>query len=181
MPESTNITLLELSGRFQAGGIEAVKQRYPEDKHFLVIPPEGSGQPSIVWTSQDNPITNSTALTEENKKRLLGQFANPKSIITPICKKGRNQNDEIIFGRDNKCDIRFASKEVSKLHASLKIKNDRAFLQDLESTNGTFINQCHMMPNCLYHVTPGQEVTFGTIRTAYIDLEHLLELVTLAT
>ena len=181
MPESTNVTLMELSGRFQAGGPEAITQRYPEDKHFLVIPPEGTKQPPLLWTSQTNTLQGTTELPAEDRKKLLTAYADPKTIITPLRKKNRNSKEDIIIGRGNDCDVRFKTKEVSKIHASLKVRDGKLLLEDLDSTNGTFINQCQMLPDSLYQISPGQELRFGTTRTAYIDLEHLLELVKLSS
>lgn len=180
MPESTNVTLMELSGRFQAGGPEAIIQRYPDDKHFLIIPPEGSKQPPLLWTSQTNPLQGKTESTTEDRRKILSIYTDPTTIITPLKKKNRNGDEDIIFGRSNDCDIRFKAKETSKIHAKLKIRGDKLLLEDLDSTNGTFINQCQMLPDSLYQISPGQEIKFGTTRTAYIDLEHLLELVKLS-
>ena len=181
MPESTNVTLMELSARFQAGGPEAITQRYPEDKHFLIIPPEGTEQPPLLWTSQTNPQQGITQITAEDRKKLLTAYADPGTVVTPLKKKSRNTQEDIIFGRGNDCDVRFKSKETSKTHARLKIRGDKLLLEDLDSTNGTFINQCQMLPDSLYQISPGQELRFGTTRTAYIDLEHLMELVKLST
>lgn len=180
MPESTNVTLMELSGRYQAGGVAAITQRYPEDLHFLVIPPAGTEQPPLLWTSQNNILQGTTELPIQDKKKLLTAYADPSTVITPLKKKNRNSKDDIIFGRGNDCDVRFKSKETSKIHAKLKISGNRLLLKDLGSTNGTFINQCRMLPDSLYEISPGQELKFGTTKTMYIDLEHLLELVKLS-
>ena len=181
MPESTNVTLMELSGRYQSCGSEAVLQRYPDDKHFLIIPPEGVESPPLLWTSQNNTLQGTTEMPLEDRKKLLSAYADSRTIVTPLKKKNRNTHEDIIFGRGNDCDVRFKLKETSKRHAKLKFSGDKLLLKDLGSTNGTFINQCKMLPDSLYQITPGQEITFGTTRTAYIDLEHLLELVKLSS
>jgi hypothetical protein len=138
MPESRNVTLMELSGRYAAGGAASVVQRYPDTKHFLVVPPVGSEQPPLLWTSQNSMLSGTTELCQKDREKMLR-------------------------------------------HARIKFKGDKILLRDLGSTNGTFINQCRMMPDSIYHVTPGQEVKFGEIRTAYLNLEHLLDLVILTT
>jgi hypothetical protein len=181
MPESTNTTLMELAGRYQAGGEEAIAQRYPDDIHFLAIPPVGAEQPPLLWTSQTSILQGTTEIPLEDRKKLLSVYADPSTVITPLKKKNRNAQEDIILGRGNDCDVRFKSKETSKVHAKLKIRGNKLFLKDLSSTNGTFINQCKMLPDSLYQISPSQEIRFGTTRTAYIDLEHLLELVKLAT
>jgi hypothetical protein len=181
MPESRNVTLMELSGRYAAGGAASVIQRYPDTKHFLVVPPVGSEQPPLLWTSQNSMLSGTTELCQKDREKMLSAYADPRTVITPIEKRGRNEDVGITVGRDTDADIRLKDTGVSKRHARIKFKGDKILLRDLGSTNGTFINQCRMMPDSIYHVTPGQEVKFGETRTAYLNLEHLLDLVILTT
>lgn len=45
-----------------------------------------------------------------------------------------------ILGRSKECDIRFQNESVSRKHAKLAIMKDKIFLEDLGSSNGSFIN-----------------------------------------
>jgi pSer/pThr/pTyr-binding forkhead associated (FHA) protein len=45
-----------------------------------------------------------------------------------------------LIGRGAKCHLRPASPVVSKSHCAIVIRDNKVFVQDLESTNGTFIN-----------------------------------------
>ena len=45
-----------------------------------------------------------------------------------------------IIGRAESCRIRFAAPEVSERHAILTVRNGNAVLEDLNSSNGTFVN-----------------------------------------
>ena len=47
---------------------------------------------------------------------------------------------EFLIGRDACCHLRLDSSTVSRRHASIEVWGDRLFLQDLGSTNGTFLN-----------------------------------------
>jgi pSer/pThr/pTyr-binding forkhead associated (FHA) protein len=47
---------------------------------------------------------------------------------------------EFVIGRDAKCHLRPASQHVSKRHCVLRIRDERVFVEDLKSTNGTVIN-----------------------------------------
>jgi len=47
---------------------------------------------------------------------------------------------EFIIGRDPQCQLRPASPAVSKQHCALTIRDDRVFVRDCGSTNGTFVN-----------------------------------------
>jgi predicted component of type VI protein secretion system len=47
---------------------------------------------------------------------------------------------QFVIGRDSKCHLRPVSQTISKRHCELLIREDRAFVKDLGSTNGTFVN-----------------------------------------
>jgi pSer/pThr/pTyr-binding forkhead associated (FHA) protein len=47
---------------------------------------------------------------------------------------------QFVIGRDPGCHLRPANLLVSKRHCVLLIRDNRAFVRDLDSTNGTFIN-----------------------------------------
>ncbi len=47
---------------------------------------------------------------------------------------------QFVIGRDSKCHLRPVSQTISKRHCELLIREERAFVKDLGSTNGTFIN-----------------------------------------
>jgi pilus assembly protein CpaF len=45
-----------------------------------------------------------------------------------------------IIGRGEGCHVRFAQPDVSERHAILTVRNGQAFIEDLNSRNGTFVN-----------------------------------------
>ncbi len=45
-----------------------------------------------------------------------------------------------ILGRSKDCDIKFQNESVSRRHAKLAIMKDKIFVEDLGSSNGSFIN-----------------------------------------
>jgi pSer/pThr/pTyr-binding forkhead associated (FHA) protein len=57
-----------------------------------------------------------------------------KGKAIPITKK------EFVIGRDPKCHLRPSSGAVSKRHCILVFRDNRLFARDMNSTNGTFIN-----------------------------------------
>src|SRR6516225_5745048 len=44
------------------------------------------------------------------------------------------------IGRDPCCQLRPASSTVSMKHCALLVRGEQAFIQDFNSTNGTFVN-----------------------------------------
>lgn len=47
---------------------------------------------------------------------------------------------EVVIGRDNDCNIRLASSDVSRKHCMVKIENEVIVVEDLNSQNGTYVN-----------------------------------------
>jgi hypothetical protein len=46
----------------------------------------------------------------------------------------------ISIGRGNECDIRLRSSSVSRYHAVFRISHDAVIFEDMDSTNGCFVN-----------------------------------------
>jgi pSer/pThr/pTyr-binding forkhead associated (FHA) protein len=47
---------------------------------------------------------------------------------------------QFLIGRDAHCQLRPASSTVSMKHCALLVRGEQAFIQDFNSTNGTFVN-----------------------------------------
>jgi pSer/pThr/pTyr-binding forkhead associated (FHA) protein len=47
---------------------------------------------------------------------------------------------QFLVGRDPQCHLRPASALISKRHCALIQRDDKAFIRDFDSTNGTFVN-----------------------------------------
>eukprot|EP00250_Pteridium_aquilinum_P006886 c16711_g1_i1 orf=147-731(+) len=70
--------------------------------------------------------------------------------------------DAATVGRvPEKADIVIPIATVSGLHARLERKVGTLFVTDLNSTNGTYINDRQIKPGAVTPVPPGSRVTFG--------------------
>jgi len=66
---------------------------------------------------------------------------------------------EITIGRSKKCGIVLTDPEVSRTHARITREGDRYLIEDLGSTNFTFVNGNKInIPSALYN---GDEIRFG--------------------
>lgn len=64
-----------------------------------------------------------------------------------------------LVGRSSNCDIQVDKETLSREHARLSLRRDGIYIQDLHSTNGTFVNELQIHEETL--LTPGDVVRFG--------------------
>jgi pSer/pThr/pTyr-binding forkhead associated (FHA) protein len=50
------------------------------------------------------------------------------------------KSTQFVIGRDSTCNLRPSSAMISKKHCAVLVKDGQVFLQDFDSTNGTFLN-----------------------------------------
>ena len=67
----------------------------------------------------------------------------------------------MLIGRDETCQIRLASSEVSRHHCVLKPTPEGILARDLDSRNGTFLNESLMEDETL--LKPGDILRIGPI------------------
>lgn len=75
---------------------------------------------------------------------------------------------ETIIGRDPGCTVWIDAPGVSRRHARIRVDGDTAMLDDLESTNGTFLGSAPVTSDA--QLKDGDRIRFGkttlTVRTA---------------
>src|SRR5580692_9341199 len=90
-------------------------------------------------------------------------------MIELIVQSGRHQGKrlllpaegEILIGRDEACQIRLASSDVSRHHCVLRITPEGIVARDLDSRNGTYLNETLMEEETL--LKPGDILRIGPI------------------
>jgi uncharacterized RDD family membrane protein YckC len=70
--------------------------------------------------------------------------------------------DKLVIGRSRSCDIRLREDTVSRLHAALVWRDDGLVVEDLGSSNGTFVNGERVLSPRT--VVAGDSVRFGSLR-----------------
>lgn len=69
------------------------------------------------------------------------------------------RQSQMMLGRNNYCDIHIDSGLLSRQHAEIRVENGQVLIEDLNSTNGTFVNNMRIeAPTSLMH---GDVVTVG--------------------
>ena len=72
-----------------------------------------------------------------------------------------NAAEMVTIGRDRKTDYRVMTTQISRMHAKLYKKADGLFLEDLNSTNGTFVNAKRIPALTEYKLNKGDVVGFA--------------------
>ncbi len=65
-----------------------------------------------------------------------------------------------VLGRDSSCDITIPGTHLSRQHAELAVKDGRLLIRDLDSSNGTFLNDKQITEASL---NPGDVVRFDVL------------------
>lgn len=78
----------------------------------------------------------------------------------------RFQSPEIILGRDPASDCHLEDKTISAQHARLSYHHSHWWVEDLNSTNGTFLN--HQPVNEPLVLTSGDTLRFGQVEMSVL-------------
>lgn len=77
--------------------------------------------------------------------------------------------DRVVVGRSRSCEVRLQEDSVSRLHAAFVWRDLALYLEDLGSSNGTFVNGRRIDAPC--RVKPGDVVRFGALRGTIVGAE----------
>lgn len=78
--------------------------------------------------------------------------------------------DRVVVGRSRSCEVRLQEDSVSRLHAAFVWRDLALYLEDLGSSNGTFVNGRRIDTPC--RVKPGDVVRFGALRATIVGPEE---------
>ncbi|MBN2545849.1 MAG: FHA domain-containing protein [Spirochaetes bacterium] len=70
----------------------------------------------------------------------LEQYKKQETIELTYQGKSYSITSKLTIGRDKSCDIFVDDKMTSRYHAEIQKIKDAYFIKDLDSTNGTFVN-----------------------------------------
>jgi len=112
-----------------------------------------------------------------------GAIGKREKTIPPIMLKGqigeenvlkRFRQEEIILGRDPSVDFPLKNETVSLRHCKIRYHQKQWWVEDLESTNGTFLNNDPISTEII--LTNGDQLRLGKVElTVNINQNTLLE------
>ena len=131
------------------------------------------GEISITWqTFLANQLKEMIKFTEEiTKKTFDGKIPERPAFLEVYSLGGEKRRielrkDKIFIGRSPECDIQFPVKSISRKHAGLYLHNEEYFIEDLESTNGIYINGIKIEKASLRN---GDFIELGEIKMLFIE------------
>jgi hypothetical protein len=74
--------------------------------------------------------------------------------------KSFNIEHHAVLGRDAQCNITIAGKHLSRRHAELFVQSNQLIIRDLNSVNGTFVNDKKIIE---IELNPGDSVRFDAL------------------
>jgi pSer/pThr/pTyr-binding forkhead associated (FHA) protein len=105
----------------------------------------------------------------------LAEQRKPSLTITVLSehsrqKQGRFSQPEIIIGRHAHCDLSIMDEALSAQHARISHHHGQWWLEDLNSTNGTFLNDSKLTTSAVV-ITGDQFKCGNTLFVLHIDIE----------
>ena len=76
------------------------------------------------------------------------------------------EGEKILIGRAPECDIQLPVKNISRKHACVRLKNEEYLIEDLDSTNGIYINGVKIAKCTLRH---RDQIEIGEMRMTFIE------------
>ena len=124
---------------------------------------DGSG---IILTGTHSDIKLMVALTADAVSapadNSVGRQPSAPVSAPPNNANNANTKDIVSIGRDPSCDIVVPNQNVSRVHAKLSRRNGHFYLEDNNSTNGTFINGMRIDRIC--EITAKDDIYVASVR-----------------
>jgi hypothetical protein len=81
------------------------------------------------------------------------------------------QQGEVVIGRNPECGIQLSSTNVSREHARVVFRNEEYHIEDLDSTNGTYVNGIRVVKCVLRN---DDQIDIGGVKMLFTE-EKILE------
>ena len=109
---------------------------------------EGGSKPTVTGIKRQEPagevsFTNTMPLS---RKMLLNKVVVKRRAYLEIIGKGafskivELREGEFRMGRSPMCEIQLSLNNISRVHSHVVMRNEEYVLEDMESTNGTYVN-----------------------------------------
>ena len=100
--------------------------------------------------TQKKDVTHTTTV-EFSRKTFVGEISVKHSGYLEIINGGVGHKvvqigeGVTVIGRSPECDVQLAVENVSRMHARIRYGDEEYYLEDLDSTNGTYVNSIRVV------------------------------------
>jgi CheY-like chemotaxis protein len=96
--------------------------------------------------------------------RVVGTNATIQTQLKEVMVLGREDPEHEVFPEIDLSPYHAYTHGVSRRHAVIQVKHGHIVLKDLDSTNGTRLNDFDLMPDTDYRLRHGDEITLGQLK-----------------
>lgn len=107
----------------------------------------------LIWRD----LRQQSSTLDETRVPQVGLYPQAETNLLPATYNGR----EVLIGREASCDFVLSDPAISSRHARLFFLQDQWWVEDLNSTNGTYLND-HLLETATV-ITHGDRLQFGQI------------------
>ena len=131
------------------------------DSFFSDLTPEASAPKAPVTSTEDITFGKTVFLSEDDEA--------PDNILED--KKGKEYKIDhfpfLIGKMSDSADLVLNDRTVSRIHARITTENDHYFIQDCNSTNGTFLNGMELKGDEMAMLSKNDEIEIGHVKLSY--------------
>ncbi len=144
----------------------------------VVLRDKPAGPPASTMVFMHETIAMMKAERAEQVDKLRG-VVGAESLVVPLRKKPESLWDHITVGRASTADIVISDPATSSVHAhfALGVDDHPVSVQDVGSSNGTFVNRGALQPHVLTPLASGDCVRFGQSVFYYVSNIVLADMV----
>lgn len=128
--------------------------------------------PGAVWQREEALVDTSRPLSLQAQG---GRVRSLAGSMFPLTKNLNSPQEKGIFilGRSATVDLRLNDLTISKQHARIEVKQEKFFLSDLGSSNGTSVNAVALQPFIPKEICAGDRIGFGKNYFIFLSPERL--------
>ncbi len=119
--------------------------------------------------NENSEFAETTILMDETREVIMEDKPKEFCLISMNPKQYKNlipdKNNIVIGSMKNTCDYVLSEKGISRMHAKILKKETGLYLLDLNSTNGTYLNEQSVVPGKEYQLEEGDVISIAKVAT----------------
>ncbi len=108
--------------------------------------------------------------TNSNGKHTYLKLINQREMLNFKMEEAYLLTKECNIGRDAKSDIIIKDPFISSMHAQIVIREGIYYIKDIDSKNGTFVNDNHLKGGFEWRLNNGDKIRLGQVEFLFVDV-----------